>query len=103
MPDRRLKSELFDQFARVGKSLASGRRIEIIDVLANGDRSVEALAEQVGMSVANTSQHLQILREAGLVSSRREGTFVRYGLASPQVFEFWAALRSLAGERLAEV
>jgi rhodanese-related sulfurtransferase len=103
MPDRRLKSDLFDEFARIGKALASGRRIEIVDILANGERTVEALAEQVGMSVANTSQHLQILYEAGLVVRRRQGTSVHYALASPRVYEFWASLRSLATERLAAV
>lgn len=103
VPDRGVKSELFDEFARIGKALASGRRIEIVDVLANGERTVEALAGHVGMSVANTSQHLQILYEAGLVVRRREGTSVRYSLASPRVYEFWAGLRSLAMERLAAV
>jgi rhodanese-related sulfurtransferase/biotin operon repressor len=96
--NHRVKSELFDQFARIGKGLASGRRIEMLDVLANGERPVEGLAEQVGLSLANTSRHLQILREAGLVSSRRV-----YRLASREVYEFWASLRSLAGNRLAEV
>lgn len=103
MADHRVKSELFDQFARIGKGLASGRRIEMLDVLANGERPVEGLAEQVGLSLANTSRHLQILREGGLVSSRREGTSVIYRLASPEVYEFWASLRSLASNRLAEV
>jgi rhodanese-related sulfurtransferase len=87
----------------MGKGLASGRRIEMLDVLANGERAVEGLAEQVGLSLANTSRHLQILREAGLVSSRRDGTSVLYRLAAPEVYEFWASLRSLAGKRLAEV
>jgi len=101
--NHRVKSELFDEFAKVGKALASGRRIEIVDVLANGERTVEALAEQLDISLANTSQHLQILREAGLVSSRKRGTFVVYRLASRSVYSFWAGLRSLATERLAAV
>jgi rhodanese-related sulfurtransferase len=100
MPDHAIKIELFDQFARVAQALASGRRVEIIDVLANGERSVEALARQVGMSVANTSRHLQVLKDAGLVAATRDGTRVRYRLASPVVFQFWVALRSLAAERL---
>ncbi len=103
MPDQRVKGELFDQFARLGKALASGRRIEILDVLANGERTVEALAEQVHLTIANTSQHLQILRDAGLVSSRRNGTFISYGLATQQVYQFWTSLRSLAADRLADV
>src|SRR6266851_3547463 len=100
MTDRALKIELFDQFARVAQAAASGRRVEIVDVLANGERSVEELSRQVAMSVANTSRHLHVLKEAGLVAATREGTRVRYRLASPAVFRFWVALRSLAAERL---
>jgi len=103
MADHEVKAELFDQFARIGQALSSGRRIEILDVLANGERSVEGLAEQVGLSLANASRHLQLLREAGLVSSRRQGTFVRYRLAAPEVYQFWRTLRSLASKRLSEV
>jgi rhodanese-related sulfurtransferase/DNA-binding transcriptional ArsR family regulator len=103
MADRVAKTALFDEFARAAKALASGRRIELLDVLANGERSVEALAGEVGLSVANTSQHLQILRQAGLVASRREGTSVHYRLAGPEVFELWRTLRTLATSRLAEV
>jgi rhodanese-related sulfurtransferase/DNA-binding MarR family transcriptional regulator len=103
MGNRAAKTALFDEFARATKALASGRRLELLDVLANGERTVEALAGEVGLSVANTSQHLQILRQAGLVSSRREGTSVHYRLASPEVFELWRTLRTLAASRLAEV
>jgi rhodanese-related sulfurtransferase len=103
MGDRAAKVALFDEFARAAKALASGRRLELLDVLANGERPVEALAGEVGLSVANTSQHLQVLRQAGLVTSRREGTSVHYRLAGPEVFELWQALRSLAAGRLAEV
>ncbi|HEX5878645.1 MAG TPA: metalloregulator ArsR/SmtB family transcription factor [Actinomycetota bacterium] len=103
MGDREAKRALFDEFGRIGKALASGRRIELVDVLANGERTVEAVAGEVGLSVANTSQHLQILRQAGLVASRREGTSVHYRLAAPEVFELWRTLRTLAGARLAEV
>ena len=103
MADRAAKTALFDAFARAAKALASGRRIELLDVLANGERTVEALAGEVGLSVANTSQHLQVLRQAGLVSSRRAGTSVHYRLAAPEVFELWRTLRALAASRLAEV
>ena len=103
MSDREIKTALFDEFARAAKALASGRRIELLDVLANGERTVEALAGEVDLSVANTSQHLQVLRQAGLVATRREGTSVHYRLAGPEVFELWRALRSLAAGRLAEV
>ena len=100
MTDRALKTELFDQFARVAQAMASGRRVEIVDVLANGERSVEELSRQVAMSVANTSRHLQVLKDSGLVAATRDGTRVRYRLASPVVYRFWVALRSLATERL---
>ncbi len=100
MPDRAVKTELFDQFAKVAQALASGRRVEIVDVLANGERTVEELARQVAMSVANTSRHLQVLKESGLVAATRDGTRVRYRLASPAVYQSWVGLRSLAAERL---
>ena len=103
MGDRAAKTALFDEFARVAKALASGRRIELLDVLANGERTVESLAIEVGLSVANTSQHLQVLRQAGLVATRREGTSVHYRLAGPEVLELWRTLRTLAASRLAEV
>jgi rhodanese-related sulfurtransferase len=103
MGDRAAKTALFDAFARAAKALASGRRIELVDVLANGERTVEALASEVGLSVANTSQHLQVLRQAGLVTARREGTSVHYRLAASEVFQLWQALRILAAGRLAEV
>jgi rhodanese-related sulfurtransferase len=103
MGTRETKTALFDEFARAAKALASGRRIELLDVLANGERTVEALAGEAGLSVANTSQHLQVLRQAGLVTGRRHGTSVRYRLAGPEVFELWRAVRTLAAGRLAEV
>jgi rhodanese-related sulfurtransferase len=103
MGNRAAKTALFDAFGRIGKALASGRRIELLDVLANGERTVEALAGEVGLSAANASQHLQILRQAGLVSSRREGTSVHYRLAAPEVFELWRTLRTLAASRQAEI
>jgi rhodanese-related sulfurtransferase len=103
MGDRVAKMALFDAFARAAKALASGRRLELVDVLANGERTVEALAGEAALSVANTSQHLQVLRQAGLVTSRREGNSIHYRLAAPEVFELWRALRTLAGARLAEV
>src|SRR2546430_35182 len=103
MTDRALKIELFDQFARVAQAVASGRRVEIVDVLANGERTVEEMARQVDMSVANTSRHLQILKEAKLVTATQNRTRLRYRLASPIVYQFWVALRSLAAERLPSV
>jgi rhodanese-related sulfurtransferase/biotin operon repressor len=101
--DRGAKRELFDAVALTGRAVSSGRRIEILDVLANGERSVESLAGELELSVANTSQHLQVLRQSGLVASRREGTSVIYRLASAEVFGFLRALRELASERIADV
>ena len=103
MANRLAKAALFDELARAAKALANGRRMELLDVLANGERTVEALAGEVGLSVANTSQHLQVLRQGGLVTGRRQGTSVRYRLAGAEVFELWRALRTLAASRLVEV
>lgn len=95
------KVALFDAFAAVAKALANGRRTELIDVLAQGERSVDALAGEVGQSVANTSQHLQVLARAGLVHCRREGNRVLYRLASESVGDLWAAVRTVASQHLA--
>src|SRR5947209_7488141 len=100
---RAAKTVLFDEFARVGAALANGRRAEILDVLANGERTVDSLAGQVELSRANTSQHLQVLRQAGLVHGRREGNHVRYGLADAAVFELWRGVRGFAARHRAEV
>jgi rhodanese-related sulfurtransferase len=100
---RAAKTALFDEFARVGQALANGRRVEVLDVLANGQRSVDTLAHEVGLSLANASQHLQVLREAGLVRSRREGTYVFYEISDPAVFELWRSLRDVAARQRAEV
>jgi rhodanese-related sulfurtransferase/DNA-binding HxlR family transcriptional regulator len=96
------KSALFDALASVAQALGSGRRAEIVDVLAQGERSVDQLAREIGQSVANTSQHLQVLARAGLVRSRREGTRVIYRLASETVADLWAEVRDLAVRQLAE-
>jgi rhodanese-related sulfurtransferase len=100
MSDRAAKDALFDAFAEVAKALSSGRRAEIVDVLAQGERSVDAIAAEIGQSIANTSHHLQALSRAGLVSTRREGTRVFYGLASDRVGELWRAVRDVAAERI---
>jgi rhodanese-related sulfurtransferase/DNA-binding transcriptional ArsR family regulator len=103
MSDREAKDALFDAFAEVPKALASGRRAEIVDVLAQGERSVDAIATEIDQSVANTSHHLQALSRAGLVSTRREGTRVFYALASDRVVELWSALRDVAAEHIAGI
>jgi rhodanese-related sulfurtransferase len=97
------KAALFDALASVAQALGSGRRAEIVDVLAQGERSVEELAGEISQSVANTSQHLQVLARAGLVRSRREGTRVFYRLASERVANLWAAVRDVAVRHVAEV
>jgi rhodanese-related sulfurtransferase/DNA-binding MarR family transcriptional regulator len=101
--NREAKDALFDAFASAGKALGNGRRAELVDVLAQGERSVDDLAAAIGQSAANTSQHLQVLARAGLVRSRRAGTRVLYALASERVEELWFALRDVAAEHVAEV
>jgi rhodanese-related sulfurtransferase len=88
------KTRLYDGFAAVGKALSSGRRLELLDVLAQGPRSVEQLATEIGQGVANTSSHLQVLLGAGLVTTERDGNRVVYALAGAAVEELWAALRA---------
>ena len=97
------KAALFDAFASVAQALGSGRRAEIVDVLAQGERSVDEIATEIGQSLANTSHHLQSLSHAGLVRSRREGTRVYYRLASERVGDLWAAVREVAERHVAEV
>lgn len=97
------KGALFDALASVAQALGSGRRAEIVDLLAQGERSVDEIAREIDQSVANTSQHLQVLARAGLVRSRREGTRVFYRLASDRVSELWAAVRDVAVRHVAEV
>jgi rhodanese-related sulfurtransferase len=103
MASGQAKVALFDALASVAQALGSGRRAEIVDVLAQGERSVEELAGEISQSVANTSQHLQVLARAGLVRSRREGTRIIYRLASDRVAELWAAVRDVAVGHVAEV
>jgi rhodanese-related sulfurtransferase/DNA-binding transcriptional ArsR family regulator len=103
MASGQARAALFDALASVAQALGSGRRAEIVDVLAQGERSVEELAGEISQSVANTSQHLQVLARAGLVRSRREGTRVIYRLASDRVAELWAAVRDVAIGHVAEV
>jgi rhodanese-related sulfurtransferase len=100
---RRFKNELYDQFARLAKALGSGRRIELVDLLAQGERTVEALAEEAEQSVANTSQHLQVLRNARLVETTRAGNHIRYRLADDHVLRLWIAFRGIGEARLAEI
>jgi rhodanese-related sulfurtransferase len=103
MKGREFKDAVFEQFARVAAAFASPKRIEIIDVLAQGERNVETLAAETGLSVANTSRHLQVLKVSSLVAARKEGLQVFYRLADPDVLAGYRVLRRLAEERLAEL
>ena len=103
MAPQELKDRLYPQFARIPRALACDRRLELVDLLAQGPRHVDALARHTGMSVANVSQHLQILRAVSLVESERRGNMVVYSLADPAVTNLWLALRGVAESRLAEV
>src|SRR6185369_3719940 len=93
---RDFKDRLYAQFARIGKALGNPHRLEVLELLAQGERSVDSLATETGLSIANTSQHLQALRQAALVDSRKDGLFVYYRLADPSVFALCTAIRTLA-------
>lgn len=101
--DRQFKERLYAQFARLGKALSSPQRLELLELLAQAERTVDSLAQETGLSVANTSQHLQALRAACLVEGRRQGLFVWYRLADPVVFELSRTIRTVAERRLAEL
>src|SRR5947208_15259135 len=102
MGDRAAKRKLFDGFGAVAKALASGRRMEIVDVLAQGPRSVDELASEIDQSVATTSHHLRTMARAGLLESDRGGTRIVYRVASPKVAGLWRASRAVAAEQVAE-
>lgn len=103
MKQNTFKSDLFTQFARVGKALSNANRLELLEFLAQGSRSVESLAKVSKLSIANTSQHLQLLRQTGLVTSRKEGLKVFYSLNGDDVIGMLAALRNVAERHLSEV
>ncbi|HET8822641.1 MAG TPA: metalloregulator ArsR/SmtB family transcription factor [Thermoleophilaceae bacterium] len=103
MSTRQTKDALFEAIAVMGKAFASPRRLELIDLLAQGARGVEQLARASGQSVANASQHLQALHAAGVVTRERDGTRVNYSLAGPDVLELWLELRNASATRVAEV
>ena len=100
---REFKDRLYGQFARIGKALASPHRLEMLELLAQGERRVDSLASEMSLSLANASQHLQALRQAALVASRKQGLFVYYRLADPTVFELCTAIRIVAERRLADL
>ncbi len=102
-PKRIFKDRVYEQLARIGKAVASPQRLELLDLLSQGPRTVENLAQEAHLTVANTSRHLQILRMARLVEAEKEGVFVRYHLADEAVADFFRSLRVLAASRLAEL
>lgn len=103
MPGSNFKQDLFSQFARVGKALSNGNRLELLEFIAQGERSVDELAKVSGLTVANTSQHLQQLRQAGLVSNRKQGLKVYYRLSGDDVIQLLDILRLVAERNIAEV
>jgi rhodanese-related sulfurtransferase len=103
MGNRQAKDALYEALASVAKALGNGRRAELVDVLAQGERSVEELAAEIGQTVANTSQHLQFLLRAGLVRTRRDGARVYYSLASEAVGALWRSMREVAGVHVARI
>lgn len=100
---REFKDQLFEQFARIGKSLSNGRRLEILELLAQGPRTVEEISHETGLSIANTSQHLQVLRRCNLVSVKREGLYASYKLASDDVLQMCISMRRLGERYLSDV
>jgi len=100
---RRFKDALYGVLARLGKALSNPHRLEILELLAQGERTVESLAVEMALSVANTSQHLQLLKQAALVERRKDGLFVHYRLADPEVFELSKVIRTVAERRFADL
>ena len=103
MPVKDYKKSIFEQFARTGKAFSNAHRIELLEILAQGERTVEQLSQAAGLTVANTSQHLQLLRNAGLVTARKVGQYVHYNLSDDLVIDLLVALRKLSERHLAEV
>lgn len=102
-PNRLFKDAIYEQFARIGKAVSSPKRLELMDILCQGERTVETLAKETGLTIANASQHLQVLRASRLVEAERTGLFVTYRLADQTVCEFFLAMRVLAETILADV
>src|SRR5438552_640134 len=100
---REFKDRLYGQFARIGKALASPHRLELLELLAQGERTVDSLAGEIGLSLANASQHLQALRQASLVESRKQGLYVYYRLSDPAVCDLYKAVHTVAEHRLADL
>jgi rhodanese-related sulfurtransferase len=102
-PGRVFKDAIYEQFSRIGKAVSSPKRLELLDLICQGEKTVETLSRETGLSVANTSQHLQTLKTARLINAEKEGLYVKYRLADEMVCEFFRSMRILAENRLAEV
>ena len=102
-PNRKFKDDIYEQFSRIGKAVSSPKRLELLDLLCQGEKTVEILSRETGLSVANTSQHLQTLRAARLLETEKEGLYVTYRLADQMVCQFFLSMRVLAENRLAEI
>jgi rhodanese-related sulfurtransferase len=102
-PNRQFKDAIYEQFSRIGKAVSSPKRLELLDLLCQGEKTVETLTGETGLTLANASQHLQVLRAARLVEAEKEGLYVKYRLADQMVCQFFRSMRVLAENRLAEV
>jgi rhodanese-related sulfurtransferase len=102
-PNRRFKDDIYEQFARIGKAVSSPKRLELLDLICQGPRTVEALAKESSLTVANTSRHLHVLRGASLIESHKDGLYVVYQIADLAVCEFFRCMRLLAEKRLADI
>lgn len=102
-PNRQFKDAIYEQFSRIGKAVSSPKRLELLDLLCQGEKTVETLTRETGLTLANASQHLQVLRAARLVEAEKEGLYVKYRLADQMVCQFFRSMRVLAENRLAEV
>jgi rhodanese-related sulfurtransferase len=102
-PGRQFKDAIYEQFSRIGKAVSSPKRLELLDLICQGEKTVETLSRETGLTVANTSQHLQTLKAARLIEAEKDGLYVKYRLADEMVCEFFRSMRVLAENRLAEV
>ena len=103
MSRQNLKQQIYSQVARIGKVVAHGHRLELLEYLAQGERTVEALVKLTGLSVANTSQHLRVMRQSGLVEARKDGLYVYYSIADDEIVRLLSSMRRLAESHLADV
>jgi rhodanese-related sulfurtransferase len=102
-PSRQFRDAIYEQFSRIGKAVSSPKRLELLDLICQGEKTVESLAAETGLTLANTSQHLQVLRAARLIEAERDGLYVKYHVADQMVCEFYRSIRVIGENRLAEV